>query len=129
MATAATWNSVPNRHEQHHSLQSSRRRYIARIKNVCIAIPFDPNETLAQFQSAVLRRASNHRKLRHDDKLSERIEFIKLRSPHFPDLIDIDPLDALCSIATDCDVIEFQTASDDELALSPRSPSASSSRC
>ena len=74
-----------------------RRRYIARIKNVCIAIPFDPNETLAHFQTAVLRRASNHRKLRHDLNLSERIEFIKLRSPHFPDLVDVRSLSiSLC---------------------------------
>ena len=66
-----------------------KKRYVAKIKKVCIAIPFDPHETLLSFQKEAIIRASSHRKLQSESKLSNRIQFIKLATPHFPQLVDV----------------------------------------
>ena len=66
-----------------------RKRYVARIKNVCLAIPFNPRETLSSFQKEVLLRASSHRKLTKESKLSNRIQYIKLLTPNFPQLVEV----------------------------------------
>lgn len=68
---------------------NNKKRYVARIKNVCLAIPFDPNQTLLQFQKEAIMRASSHRKLKKQSKLSNRIQYIKLATPHFPQLVDV----------------------------------------
>ena len=69
--------------------QPPRKRYVARIKNVCIAIPFNPNETLLSFQKEAISRASTHRKLRNELKLSSRLQYIKLATPHYSQLVDV----------------------------------------
>eukprot|EP01083_Nonionella_stella_P025341 69787_1 len=92
----------------------ARKRYVARVKNVCMAIPFNPNETLLSFQKEAILRASSHRKLKKENKLSNRIQFIKLATPHFPQLVDCYGKDMLCEIAGEEDILVFQTASDDE---------------
>eukprot|EP01083_Nonionella_stella_P195192 719248_1 len=94
--------------------KTKRKRYIAKIKNVCMAIPFDPNESLLSFQKEVVIRANTHRKLKNEAKLSNRIQFIKLATPHFPQLIDCYGHDSLCEIATESDILIFDTISDDE---------------
>lgn len=68
---------------------SFKKRYVARLKNICMAIPFDPNQTLLSFQNEVILRASTHRKLQNESKLSKRIQYIKLATPHFPQLVDV----------------------------------------
>merc|ERR1712228_1006570 len=97
-----------------HDFNQPRKRYVARIKNVCIAIPFNPNETLSSFQKEAILRASSHRKLRNELKLSSRLQYIKLSTPHYSQLVDCSPQDALCEIAGEEDMIIFQTQSDDE---------------
>eukprot|EP01083_Nonionella_stella_P078224 213937_1 len=92
-----------------------RRRFIARIKNVCIAAPFDPNQTLLAFKKEILSRVGSHAKLKRDKNLRKRIKYIKLQTPNFAMLIDCNAKDKLCEIATRKDVIVLHTQSDDEM--------------
>merc|ERR1712107_871008 len=86
----------------------------AKVKNMCMAAPFDSNATLFAFQKEIVSKISNHAKLKKQKNLSKRIKYIKLKTPAFPMLIDCNPKDKLCEIATRKDVIVFHTESDDE---------------
>ena len=66
-----------------------RQRYVAKIKTVCLAIPFDGESTLDEFTEAVKDRISRHRKLKNDSKLRDRIQYIKIQTPHYGELVDV----------------------------------------
>jgi len=91
-----------------------RTRYVAQIKDIFIAAPFDSNETLSAFKREIVSKIGSHKKLKKQKNLSKRIKFIKLKTPTFPMLIDCNPKNKLCEIATRKDVIVFHTESDDE---------------
>merc|ERR1712228_992199 len=99
---------------QSRALNAMRRRYVAQIKNICIAAPFDANQSLLAFKKEILSKIKNHAKLKKEKNLSKRIKFIKLKTPTFPMLIDCNPKDKLVEIATRKDIIVFHTESDDE---------------
>ena len=92
-----------------------RTRYIARVKNVCIAAPYDSRQSLLSFKQEIISRIPMHSKLKTEKNLNRRIKYIKIQTPHFPMLIDCDPNDRLCDIATTQDLIILHTESDDEL--------------
>ena len=52
--------------------RSKRQRYVAKIKNVCLAIPFDGDRTLAEFENEVAIRITKHRKLKNDINLNKQ---------------------------------------------------------
>ena len=74
---------------QARSLNMMRKRYVAKIKNILMAAPFDPNQSLLAFKKEIMSKIPNHAKLKKQKNLSKRIKFIKLKTPTFPMLIDV----------------------------------------
>jgi len=114
MAAKIKEHKKENKKEEKKKDNMLRKRFVAKIKNVCIAVPFDANESLLSFKKEIIQRMQNHNKLKKQKNLSKRIKFIKLKTPNFTTLIDCDPKDKLCDIATRKDMIVFHTESDDE---------------
>ena len=65
------------------------RRFVAKVKNVCLAIPFNGNLSFDEFEKEVKQRIARHRKLKNINNLAERISYIKIQTPHFKELIDV----------------------------------------